>query len=56
MKHIKKAMAILLSFAMVVVSLAAFPGFVPHVHADYEDGMDCPVCGNYHWDDYLACD
>lgn len=23
--------------------------------AAYEDGQDCPICGHYHWDDYM-CD
>ena len=49
MKHTKKILALLLALLMIAGSgLSAF--------ADYDDGKDCPECGKYHWDDWLACD
>ena len=38
------------------LSFFRFDGLVVIAHADYEDGMECPECGGYHWDDWLACD
>ncbi len=28
---------------------------VVFAHADYDDGMECPVCGKHHWDDWVEC-
>ncbi len=49
MKHSRKILAVLLALIMVL-------SCVPAAHADYEDGTNCPECGKYHWDDWVACD
>lgn len=40
----------------VLICLALLVGFLPanHVHADWEDGMECWFCGHYHWDEYCC--
>ena len=49
MKHTKKILALFLAVLMLAGGgLSAF--------ADYDDGKDCPECGKYHWDDWIACD
>lgn len=35
----------------MVLLLSLLPGMAIHVHAAYEDGMECPGCGEYHWDE-----
>ena len=49
-KPLSRVLALLLCMIFVITLLPA------PAHADYEDGMDCPECGKYHWDDWLACD
>ena len=44
----KRLLSWLLSIVMV---LSLLPGMAIHVHAAYEDGMECPGCGEYHWDE-----
>ena len=44
----KKLLSWLLSMVMV---LSLLPEMAIHVHAAYEDGMECPGCGHYHWDE-----
>lgn len=44
----KKLLSWLLSMVMV---LSLLPEMAIHVHAAYEDGMECPGCGEYHWDE-----
>ena len=44
----KRLLSWLLSIVMV---LSLLPGMELHVHAAYEDGMECPGCGHYHWDE-----
>ena len=34
--------------------IAVLPSLV--ADAEYEDGMECPACGNYHWDEYVICE
>lgn len=48
----KKLSGRLLSFVLCVVMLSSL--FPTHVHADYEDGMDCWFCDHYHWDAYCC--
>ena len=44
----QKTLAVLISVMFLLVSVvSAFP---PVVFADYEDGMDCPICGS-NWSD-----
>ena len=38
----------------IVLLLSLLPGMELHVHADYEDGAECPACGHYHWDEYMC--
>lgn len=47
----KKLLSWLLSMVML---LSLLPGMELHVHADYEDGAECPACGHYHWDEYMC--
>ena len=35
----------------MVLLLSLLPGMELHAHAAYEDGMECPGCGEYHWDE-----
>ena len=35
----------------MVMVLLLLPEMAIHVHAAYEDGMECPGCGEYHWDE-----
>ena len=35
----------------MVMVLSLLPEMAIHVHAAYEDGMECPGCGEYHWDE-----
>lgn len=49
MKYSGRIVAALLALLMIAGS--CFPAL-----ADYDDGMDCPECGKYHWDDWIACD
>ena len=44
----KRLLSWLLSMVML---LALLPATEIHVHAAYEDGMECPGCGHYHWDE-----
>ena len=44
----KRLLSWLLSMVMV---LSLLPEMAIHVHAAYEDGMECPGCGEYHWDE-----
>ncbi|WP_455558602.1 S-layer homology domain-containing protein [Agathobaculum hominis] len=44
----KRLLSWLLSIVML---LSLLPGMAIHVHAAYEDGMECPGCGEYHWDE-----
>ena len=44
----KRLLSWLLSIVML---LSLLPGMELHVHAAYEDGMECPGCGEYHWDE-----
>ena len=44
----KKLLSWLLSMVML---LSLLPATEIHVHAAYEDGMECPGCGHYHWDE-----
>ena len=44
----KRLLSWLLSIVML---LSLLPTTEIHVHAAYEDGMECPGCGHYHWDE-----
>ena len=44
----KRLLSWLLSMALL---LSLLPGMELHAHAAYEDGMECPGCGHYHWDE-----
>ncbi len=44
----KRLLSWLLSMVML---LSLLPATEIHVHAAYEDGMECPGCGHYHWDE-----
>ena len=44
----KRLLSWLLSMVML---LSLLPGMELHAHAAYEDGMECPGCGEYHWDE-----
>ena len=47
------------TLAMVLAALALgvllLTALSPAAYADYEDGMECPICGKWRWDDYIAC-
>ncbi len=49
----KKTLSKIIAILMFVVMLI---GHIPatHIHADYEDGMECWFCGHYHWDEYCC--
>ncbi len=49
MKCTKRIFAVLMALLMLVNCAAV-------AYAGYEDGMNCPECGNYYWDDYFACE
>lgn len=49
MKGTKRIFAVLMALLMLVNCAAV-------AYAGYEDGMNCPECGNYYWDDYIACE
>ena len=40
-------------FLMVCIVFTGSLGNI-NVHADYEDGENCWLCGNYHWDNYMC--
>ena len=44
-----------LFFFILLFSLTSILG-VPAAYASYDDGIDCPSCGKYRWDDYLVCE
>lgn len=45
----RRILSLLLCMVLILGILPA-----THVHADYEDGMDCWFCGHYHWDNYCC--
>lgn len=47
MKCTKRILAVLMALLMLVNCAAV-------AYAGYEDGMNCPECGKYRWDDWLA--
>ena len=49
MKHTKRILAVLMTLLMLINGVVL-------AHADYEDGKECPECGKYHWDDWIACE
>lgn len=48
MKHTKRILAVLMALFMLMNGVVL-------AHADYEDGKECPECGNYRWDDWVEC-
>ena len=48
MKHTKRILAVLMALLMLINGVVL-------AHADYEDGKECPECGNYRWDDWVEC-
>ena len=48
MKHTKRILAVLMALFMLINGVVL-------AHADYEDGKECPECGNYRWDDWVEC-
>ena len=40
---------------LMLLAMALLYALTPPVGADYGDGMECPVCGKWRWDDYVAC-
>ena len=45
----KKVLSILICLVLLIGILPA-----THVHADWEDGMECWFCNHYHWDEYCC--
>lgn len=39
----------------LVLGMLLLTATAPAAHADYDDGMECPVCGKWRWDEYIAC-
>ena len=50
-KTTKRLLSILLTVVMLFGVLSAIP---LTAHADWEDGMECWLCGHYHWDEYCC--
>ena len=48
MKVAQKVIGLFLCVIMIASMLPL------HVHADYEDGMECWFCNHYHWDEYCC--
>ena len=49
MKYAKRILAVLLALFMLMNGAAV-------AYADFEDGKECPECGKYRWDDWIACE